>query len=181
MSPGRSSVSRSSLLSPARDLAHFALGERAERKHRARDLLLRKPPEEVALVLPLVCGAGDCETAIALDDSRVVARCKLVEADFPLGKLWQHPELHVAVADDAGIRSPPRRAFAAEVVEDDFLVFLRAVEDAVVDAELCGKRFRRRDVLGLSRAEACVALAAHVAAFAPELHRDAGDVVSLAL
>ena len=110
-----------------------------------------------------------------------MASRKLVKTNLLLRKLWQHPELHVAVADDARIRSPPRRALAAEVVEDDFLVFLRAVEDTVVDAELRGKRFRRRDVLSFARAEAGVSLAAHVAAFAPELHRDAGDIVPLAL
>ena len=110
-----------------------------------------------------------------------MTRCELVEAKFLRGHLREKPELHVAVADDAWIRSPPRRALAAEVVEDDFLVFLRAVEDAVVDAELRCKRFRSRDVLGFARAEAGVSLAAHVAAFAPELHCDAGDLVPLAL
>ena len=163
------------------DAAHLGLGQFAERKRRLRELALRKPVEEVALVLLLVGRAGDGEPAAGLDDPRVVSGGEAVERDAGFAhQPRQQPELERGVAEDAGIRGFAAQRGLAEHPHDDAFVFARAVDHLVADAERTGEFLGAGDVLRLAGPEARVALAAAVGA-APELHGDADHLVPLLL
>ena len=102
----------------ARDFAHFLLGQLAERKFRARKLLLRESEEKIRLILGFVDGAKQ----FVASRSRIVAHARVVPggdalgADLPRGR-QQLIELHVVVAERArnrraALRDNPRRTAA---------------------------------------------------------------------
>src|SRR3990170_3912720 len=63
-----------------RDIAHFAFVERAERKHRFRQLCLVKAVQEVALVLGAVIGLEQLMEPVDFAHLRVVAGCDALRA-----------------------------------------------------------------------------------------------------
>ncbi len=163
------------------DAPHLRLGQFAERERRLSELALREPVEEVALVLLLVCRAGDGEPAAGLDDPRVVSGGEAVERDAGFAReTRQEPELQRGVAEDAGVGGLSAQGDFAEHPHDRALVFARAVDHLVADAERARELLGAGDVLRFAGTEARVPLAAAVGA-APELHGDADHLVPLLL
>ena len=152
--------------------AHLGLRHLADRKPGPVDLPPSEHVEHVRLVLVVVDPTGDGATVRGVDDAGVVTGRDLLETEL-VGALEQPPELHGAVAFDAGIRRLSRRVHAHVGRDDVRVEVVGEIEHVVRDAEL------RRDaprVFYVGRAAA-----AGVALAAPQLERDAGDVVAFGL
>ena len=97
---------------PARLGAHVRLRQRAHRKHRAGQLLLRQREQEVRLVLVAIDAALEQPSSGRRSlDARVVAGRHLVGAESPRA-IEQRRELEVAVAVRARQRRPARGVLA---------------------------------------------------------------------
>ena len=155
----------------------------AERKHRLRKLLLGQAVEKVGLVLAFIDSAHE-EPSFPVrvkGSARVVAGREPVEMQTSFaGKAGQHAELYPPVAPDAGIGRAAGAILFSKIIEDDFPVLFRAIDDMVFDAQRFAVFFYLLEALFLVRPEACVAFVLMAdRATAPYLHGRAPDVVPL--
>ena len=121
------------------DFADLGLGQAAQRKERARQLLLREAEEEVGLVLGEICGPLENPAparGVELVD-RVVAGGDAAGADGAGGE-EQLVELEVVVAERAGNRRAAGQVFIDERPDHIALEALLLVDDVVGDAEVLG-------------------------------------------
>ena len=165
----------------ARLLAHGALVEVADRKHRVRELRLVQREEEVRLILrrvraalqPVASGGG-----IEIH-ARVVTRRHELRAE-PVGAVDERRELQVAVAVDARDRRAAGRILADEVRDDGLGELRLEIDDVVRDADARGHAARVVEVVDrAARAEAHAALV-RSSCLVVQLHRQPDDVVPLA-
>ena len=161
---------------PARELADFRLGHRAERKAQAPELVAGRGEQEIALVPIRVGGAIE-----RLAASAVVARDNVVPGRQKVGaeiarRSEQVGEFHVLVAGDAGDRRFARDIGARERLDHLLAEALLVVENVVGNSEPRGDVAGVVDILaGAARALAMGRLAVVV-----ELHGHADHVIALA-
>ncbi len=121
------------------NLAHFGLGEVAQRKERARQLLLGEAEEEVGLVLGMIGGALENPAVarrVVLVDG-VVAGGDAAGADGARG-LEELVELEMVVAERTGDRRPAGEVLGDERPHHILLEALFLVDDVVGNAEVLG-------------------------------------------
>src|SRR5687768_7200871 len=99
-------------------LAHFRLGELAERKHELGEKLPRKAPEEVRLILVMIDTAHQNGVARFVDRHARIMPCRDVVAAEKGTSLQQVAKLRVAVATHAWVRCATRGILCHEVVDD---------------------------------------------------------------
>ena len=126
------------------NLPDAVLGVLTNRKHQPRKLLLPEPVENVALVLPRVPGLQKPESAPGPLDSRVVSCRQFVRAQG-VGTFHQEPELHLLIAGNARVGSPPLSVLLQEVFDDlgpelllEVLDVVRYTQNTAYPASICG-------------------------------------------
>jgi hypothetical protein len=157
----------------AREPAHIGLEQVAQGKHRARELRLREPVEEIALVLAGVEALQQDEAPIALFDARVVAGGDALGAERQC-MVEERLELDLGVAHHVGVGRAPRAVLREEAREHALTVFGGEVHRLDLDADLFRDRHRIDEIL----ARGAVAV---VVVVLPVLHEEADHVVSRAL
>ena len=148
----------------------LVLGHVAEREQRARQRRAGHGVQHVALVLGTVRSTGDPVPAVAFDTAGVMAGRDEVEPQR-VGPAQQLVELEVTVALDTRVRGQSGDVVGDVGLDNELLEVVTEVEHVVVDTQLLGDATGIVDVG--DRATARVALAA------PQLHRDADDIVPL--
>ncbi len=160
----------------ARDAPHVALVHVPERKHHRRQLLLRQPVQEVALVLGRVAGLQQFHArgvAASAAHARVMAGGDRVGAEAQR-VIEEGAELDLAVAQHVRIGRASRLVLAQELREHPLPVFGREVHRLEFDSQHVGDR-RRIDQVVARRA-----VFVGVVVF-PVLHEHADHVVPLLL
>ena len=163
-------------LAVMRHRAGIALGLLAQRKHRARQLILPQREQEVALVL--------AQVAAPLEQRPGAVRAPLHPREVASGDILrpelvcpldEPPELEVLVAHHARVRRAARLVFVGEVLDDLALKLRRLVNQVIRNAQLVAHGPRIRDRLR----PAALVLGARHAVLRPKLERDAHHVVAL--
>ena len=118
------------------ELAHLGLQQFADREDRLRELFLAEQREEVGLILVRVEAFEEVERPVGVRAAtRVMAGRDDVEA--VLERLAQEdPELHLAVADDVGVRGEALAVAVDQVLDDRLTVVLDEVDDPEGQAEV---------------------------------------------
>src|SRR4029453_5619757 len=125
----------------------------ADRKARARELLLGQGPEEVALVLRVIPRGQETDAARPGigRDARVVPRRYRLRAPGE-GAREQRAELDLAIADDARARRPAGAVLPGEVRDPTVAELALVVQEVVGDREapghLAGRPHGRRGAAG---------------------------------
>ena len=159
-----------------RDRAHVALLDLAQREQHGCQLPLRKPVQEVALVLRRVERLQEFHArriAGGAAHARIVAGRDVIGAKAQR-IVEERAELDLAVAQHVGVRRAPGLVLAQEVREHALAVLGGEVDGLELDAEHVGHR-RRVDQIHARRA---VVVGVVVL---PVLHEDADHLVPLLL
>ncbi len=119
--------------------AHPGLGELAQRKQHARELLLIEPVQEVALILGAVARLEQLEARARLTHTRIVTGGDALGAELHR-VIEKRLELDLGVAQYVGVGRAPGRVLAQEFAEHPVLVFGCEVDDLELDAEQIGNR-----------------------------------------
>ena len=159
-----------------RHFARVALGLFAERKNRARKLILPQRKQKITLILAQIASALEqiARTVRAFFNARKMSRGDEIRAEL-IRAVNQSAELQILIAHHARIRRASGLVFVGEILDDVLLEFRRLVNEVIRDVELVADRARVGDGL---RAAAFVLGAVH-AILRPEFERDADDIVTL--
>ena len=163
--PGRITLVRDRQAAVAGDFPHLRLAQAAHGKFAAGQLPRVECVQEVTLVLVAVYAA---QQAAAGADAGVVARRKALRAESPR-ILEADAELHLAVAEDVGIRRAPGRKLGEEMREHALAVLRLEACAMQRNAELRAHAARILEV-GRARAVAVVVV--------PVRHEQALDAMS---
>src|SRR5690606_4340375 len=166
----------------ARDAAHFALGQPAQREHGGGQLRLAQLVKEVALVLAAVGGAQQLPAVARLRHARVVAGGDVAGAELAR-RVEEMPELDLAVAQHVRVGRAPGGVLGHEVLEHAAPVLGREIAEVDRDPQPTADRDRVAAVLfgpagsagGRVGRRAGVGTAARAGLVAPVLHEQAGD------
>ena len=161
-------------LAMPRHFPRVALGLFAERKNRARELVLPQREQKITLVLARIASALEQmpRTVRAFFHPGKMAGGDVIRAEL-VGAVNEPAELKILVAHHARIRRAAGLVFIGKILDDVLLEFRRLVNQIIRNVQLVANRAGIGDRL---RAAAFVLGAVH-AILRPEFQRDA-DIIS---
>src|SRR5262245_580176 len=155
--------------------AHLGLGERAHRKHRTRELLLRQRKEEVRLILVGIHAALQQPSTVRIAlHARVVAGRDLLGAESARA-LQERRELQVAVAMRTWQRRPSGCVLLNEVRDHSLAKLALEIDNVVRKADEGGDAPRIVKIVERAAAPPCLLAAALIV----ELHRQTDNLMAL--
>src|SRR5215467_3311387 len=168
---------------PARDLSNFAFRELAKGKFAMRELLLRKAPQEIGLILG---GIERTQKFVALRGSIVANACivaggKTIGANLA-GHSKQRLELYVGVAIGTGDGSAAVKVVVYKRADDALFKLVLEIDDVVRKVEMLGDSLGVVDVIERAAAvlsTGLVTLKFREPALIPELHGQTDDRTAL--